>query len=124
MNSGLLSEDTLGWGRGQGVTIMFNECRHVLTSGRKCKAAALRGQVYCYYHTPARRYAASRFTRRESLKFPSLKDTAGVQSALNQVLRSLATRRIDVRQAGLYLHGLQLAAQLAVKSHHKPEGQD
>ncbi len=43
-----------------------------------------------------------------------------VQSALNHVLRSLATRRIDARQAGLYLHGLQLAAQLAVKSHDKP----
>ena len=80
----------------------------------------LRGQAYCYYHTPARRYAASRFTRREPLKFPSLKDTAGVQSALSQVLGSLATRRIDPRHAGLYLHGLQLAVRLAVESDDKP----
>jgi hypothetical protein len=103
---------------------MPNECRHILTSGHKCKAAALRGQAYCYYHTPARRSAASRFTRKEPLKFPSLKDTAGVQSGLNQVLRSLATRRIDPRHAGLYLHGLQLAARLARKSEDKPEGQE
>jgi hypothetical protein len=60
----------------------------------------------------------------EPLKFPSLKDTAGVQSGLNQVLRSLATRRIDPRHAGLYLHGLQLAARLARKSEDKPEGQE
>jgi len=99
---------------------MLNECRHILTTGRKCKAAALRGQAYCYYHTPTRRYAASRLTRREPLKFPSLKDTAGVQSALSQVLRSLATRRINPRQAGIYLHGLQLAARFAAKSDGKP----
>jgi hypothetical protein len=34
-------------------------------------------------------------------------------SALSQVLRSLATRRIEPRHAGLYLHGFQLAARLA-----------
>jgi len=99
---------------------MVNECRHILTTGHKCKAAALRGQAYCYYHTPARRYAAGRLTRRGSLKFPSLKDTAGVQSALSLVLGSLGTGRIGPRQAGVYLHGLQLAARFAVKSDGKP----
>jgi hypothetical protein len=44
---------------------MFLECRHILTSGHKCKAAALRGQQFCYSYMPARRYAASRFTQRE-----------------------------------------------------------
>ncbi len=28
---------------------MFNECPHILTSGHKCKAAALRGKAFCYY---------------------------------------------------------------------------
>ena len=28
---------------------MYNECRHILTSGHKCKAAALRGQAFCYF---------------------------------------------------------------------------
>jgi hypothetical protein len=51
-----------------------------------------------------------------ALKFPSLKDTAGVQSDLG----SLATRRINLRHAGLYLQGLQRAAQLAVKFDDKP----
>jgi hypothetical protein len=44
---------------------MFLECRHILTSGHKCKSPALRDQQFCYSYMPARRYAASRFTQRE-----------------------------------------------------------
>jgi hypothetical protein len=95
---------------------MYNECRHILTSGHKCKAAALRGQAFCYYHTAARRFATTYTSPADPLLLPSTEDTAGVQLALNQVLRSLASNRIDRRQAGVYFYGLQLAARLAQKS--------
>ena len=99
---------------------MFNECRHILTSGHKCKAAALRGQAFCYYHTAARRYANVRTTSVDPLLLPSIEDTAGVQIAVNQVLRALASRRIDRRHAGVYFYGLQIAARLALKSDEEP----
>jgi hypothetical protein len=98
---------------------MFNECRHILTSGSKCKAAALRGQAFCYFHTIARRYANGPNTSFDSLKMPSIEDTAGVQVAINQVLRGLGTRSIDRRQAGIFFYGLQIAARLARKSEQK-----
>ncbi|HMG87498.1 MAG TPA: hypothetical protein VK574_17320 [Terracidiphilus sp.] len=99
---------------------MFNECRHILTSGHKCKAAALRGKAFCYYHTAARRYTNISTTSVDPLLLPSTDDTAGVQIAINQVLRGLASRRIDPRHAGVYFYGLQIAARLAGKSDEKP----
>jgi hypothetical protein len=98
---------------------MFNECRHILTSGQKCKAAALRGQAFCYFHTAARRYANTRTTSVDPLLLPSTEDTAGVQIAINQVLRAFASHRIDRRHAGVYFYGLQIAARLARKSDAK-----
>lgn len=98
---------------------MFNECRHILTSGHKCKAPALRGQAFCYYHTAARRYSRTSTTSAEPLLLPSTEDTAGVQLAINQVLRSLASQRIDRRHAGTFFYGLQIAAWLASKSDEK-----
>jgi hypothetical protein len=99
---------------------MFNECRHILTSGHKCKAAALRGQAFCYFHTAARRYANISTTSVEPLLLPSTEDTAGVQIAINQVLRAFASHRIDRRHAGVYFYGLQIAARLARKSNPPP----
>ena len=99
---------------------MFNECRHILTSGYKCKAAALRGMAFCYYHTAARRYANGPNSAFGSLRMPSIEDTAGVQIAINQVLRGLGTHTIDRRQAGVFFYGLQIAARLARKTEDKP----
>ena len=92
---------------------MFNECRHILTSGNKCKAAALRGQAFCYFHTAARRYTSISTTSAKPLLLPPTEDTAGVQIAINQVLRALASHRIDRRKAGVYFYGRQIAARLA-----------
>jgi hypothetical protein len=99
---------------------MFNECRHILTTGYKCKAAALRGQAFCYFHTAARRYARTSATSAEPLLFPSIEDAGGVKIALNQVLRGLGSHRIDRRHAGVLFYGLQIAARLACKSDEKP----
>ncbi|MGA8086061.1 MAG: hypothetical protein WCA10_02070 [Terracidiphilus sp.] len=98
---------------------MFNECRHILTSGHKCKAAALRGKAFCYYHTADRRYATTSTSSVDPLLIPTIEDAAGVQVAINQVFRGLASRRIDRRQAGVYFYGLQIAARLARKSDEK-----
>ena len=98
---------------------MFNECRHILTSGHKCKAPALRGKAFCYFHTATRRYSRTSTTSAEPLLLPSTEDAAGVQLAINQVLRSYAFKRIDRRQAGTFFYGLQIAARLAGKPDEK-----
>jgi hypothetical protein len=99
---------------------MFIECRHILTSGHKCKSPALRGQHFCYFHAADRRYATTSTAIVDPLLIPTIEDTAGVQIAINQVFRGLALRRLDRRQAGVYFYGLQIAARLAHKSDQKP----
>lgn len=93
---------------------MFKECRHILTSGFKCRAAALRGKSFCYYHTASRRLAGIKTF--SSILLPSVEDASGVQAAIDQVLRSYASRAIDRRQAGVFFYGLQIAAGLARKT--------
>jgi hypothetical protein len=29
---------------------MYNECRHIFTSGKKCQSPALKEQNFCYFH--------------------------------------------------------------------------
>jgi hypothetical protein len=99
---------------------MFIECRHILTSGHKCKSPALRGQAYCYFHTANRRYATTSTTAVDPLLLPNIEDAAGVQVTINQVFRGLASRRIDRRQAGIHFYGLQIAARFARKADEKP----
>lgn len=99
---------------------MFQECRHILPSGYKCKSPALRGQSFCYYHNAARRLARISRTSAEPLIFPSIEDSSGVQIALNEVLRDLGAHRIDQKKAGVFFYGLQIAARLARKSDEKP----
>lgn len=99
---------------------MYKECRHIQPSGHKCKSPALRGQSFCYYHTSARRLARISRTSAEPLLFPSIEDTGGVQIALNQIFREFGAHRLDRRQAGVYLYGLQIAAGIARKSDEKP----
>jgi hypothetical protein len=98
---------------------MFIECRHILPRGTKCKSPALRGKVYCYFHDCLRRFEQDglRLTE-EPLCLPPLEDARGIQMALGQILTALGSARLDTRKAGLYLYGLQLAAQLLA---HLPE---
>ena len=93
---------------------MFAECRHIQPTGYKCRAAALRGTPYCYFHTSlyqARNPSAT--DSNDPISLPSIEDHRGVQIALQQVLGALGSSRLDPRRAGLYIRGLQLAIRLA-----------
>jgi hypothetical protein len=92
---------------------MFQECRHILTSGFKCKAPALGGQVFCYFHTKAHHYRQARVDALNPLPIPAIEDTAGIQIAVNQVIRQLSLNRLDQRKASTLLYGLQLSSRLA-----------
>jgi len=56
----------------------------------------------------------------DPLLFPSIEDAAGVQIALNQVIRQFGAHRLDRKHAGVFFYGLQIAARLARKSDQKP----
>jgi hypothetical protein len=92
---------------------MVIECRHILPKGTKCKSPALNGHVYCYFHDRLQLFEQDgRRDEQEPLYLPSLEDASGIQMAITQVLAALGSGRVDTRKAGLYLYGLQLAAQL------------
>lgn len=95
---------------------MFNECRHIKPTGFKCKSPALRNMSYCYYHGALHRVRhPSALHNNEPISLPSLEDRSGVQIALQHILESLSSSRIDTRRAGLYLRGLRIAADLTAK---------
>lgn len=94
---------------------MYALCRHIMPSGARCGSPALRGQDFCYYHRHFRLTAIRNRSIYEPLRLPSLDDPRGVQIAIAEVLEALANSRIDPRHAGLYLYGIQIAAQVAAR---------
>ena len=93
---------------------MHKECRHIKPDGAKCKAAALTGKPYCYFHNSlhllkVRKGSAPK--KKQSIDLPLIEDRASIQLALSQILSSLAFDSLDPRRAGQLLYGLQIAAQ-------------
>jgi hypothetical protein len=82
-----------------------------MPSGNKCHAAALRGTPYCYFHTRVHHLAKPKPELKNApLKLPVLEDRSAIQLALSQILDAFASARIDSKQAGLLLYGLQIAS--------------
>ncbi|MGC1421591.1 MAG: hypothetical protein WA815_04530 [Terracidiphilus sp.] len=91
---------------------MYNECRHIMPSGKKCHSPALRDKPFCYYHTNLHRLGDPSSPEAKQHLLP-IEDTSGIQIALTQVLGALNSPHMDTRRAGLLLYGLQIATQLA-----------
>jgi hypothetical protein len=87
------------------------ECRHILTTGQKCHAIALRGRPFCYNHARGRTIAAQNLHLDQSLILPPIEDHASALMAMNQVLAAFAAGRIDAKAAGRYIYGIQIARQ-------------
>lgn len=95
---------------------MYNECRHIFTSGRKCQSPALSDQPFCYYHGNTRKRpvpAAQPYldVRDCALALPALEELDAIQLALSDVVLSLAANRIEPRRARILIYGLQVASQ-------------
>lgn len=112
---------------------MYNECRHIMPSGKKCHSPALREKPYCYYHTNLHRLGDPSKPAAKELPVPAIEDANGIQIALTQVLGALNSPYMDTRRASLLLYGLQIATQLtkrvsslspseAVRSHSEENG--
>ena len=102
---------------------MFQQCRHILPSGERCRAAALRGQQYCYFHNKLHSLSNPTAGEMKSVAMPPIEDASGIQLALAQVLSALTSPSIDTRRARLMLYGLQIAAQVLSRSGVKDPAQ-
>lgn len=93
----------------------FKYCNHIKENGTYCRAGALRGRDYCYFHlrVRARRLAMAQ-ARAEgnawNLQLPPLEDMHAVQSSIMQVIEALAAGVVDQRRARLMLQALQMAS--------------
>jgi hypothetical protein len=99
---------------------MYNECRHIFISGKKCGSPALKDQNFCFYHTTARKRqkrAADNQPydranpKNTALALPSLDEGDAIQLAISEVVLALASNAIDPRRARILLYGLQIASQ-------------
>ena len=96
---------------------MYNECRHIFTSGKKCQSPALLEQDFCYFHRSYRtRKAADPYDPYGPASIsihnlPQLEDADAIQLAISDVVLALAANRIDPRRARILLYGLQIASQ-------------
>ncbi len=95
---------------------MYEECRHIKTSGTRCGSPALKGRAYCYFHfrTHQQRHrAVDRYAEFVSYKFDVavLEDRAAIQIAISEVVAAMARDYMDHKRGGKILYGLQLALQ-------------
>ena len=98
---------------------MYNECRHIFTSGKKCQSPALHDQNFCYFHGNTRKRPARKDDAYEPYippqdtahNLPPLEDADAIQLAISDVVLALAANRIDPRRARILIYGLQVASQ-------------
>ncbi len=102
----------------------FYECQHVRSSGKKCRAIAIRGHRFCYFHLQARRAqhsatpavtvaneAIAPAPLAATIALPMLEDRSALQIALSEVLRAVAANQIDTNRGWLLLSGLRIASE-------------
>jgi hypothetical protein len=94
---------------------MYNECRHIMPSGKRCHSPALRDKAYCYYHFKLHRIANPTSGEANQIGVSTIEDARGIQIALTQVLGALNSPYMDTRRAGLILYGLQIATKLTAR---------
>ena len=88
-------------------------CRHLYADGHRCGSPALRRETFCYYHHTNRPPVQNPRLRKQERNEFALSDPAdrtALQLSLGEVLRLIASNRIDPRRAGLLLYGLQIAS--------------
>lgn len=95
--------------------MLYAECRHIMTSGKKCEAPALKGEHFCYYHNRLHSDAKKPVTPMDSIDIPVIEDHCTLQIVLAQVLKQMVNGNIDRHRAGLLLYGLQIAAQTVAR---------
>jgi hypothetical protein len=90
---------------------MYMACRHIMPNGRRCKAAALNGALFCYFHARIHSLGNDPQARLGNLRLPVPEDPAAIQLSIAQICDSLINARIDAKRAGQLLYAMQIASQ-------------
>ena len=98
----------------------FIECRHIMTNGCKCRAAALRHKPYCLHHAKLH-FRTSAKRRMKEFTGSDLHDLNALRRATAKALEALSSPMVDTRRAGLLIYGLHLAANLEKRVHTHPQ---
>jgi hypothetical protein len=99
----------------------YQECRHIMPSGKHCKSPAMRGSAFCYFHARAQRPKGPGRPRESRIEIPARLDDRGIRKTLDSILKALAAGHISARRASILLFGLQMASGLPSLG---PEGFD
>lgn len=85
-------------------------CRHVLHSGKRCKAIARKESDFCFFHGRNRgKLRTFGSTKDPIFDYQPLEDRASINTMLNNVLCAFNNHFIEEKAARIYLYGIQLA---------------
>ena len=92
----------------------YELCRHIKANGKRCKAAALTSEYWCYFHSRThfrhRNVLSSKpVTTPTPLSIPVLEDRESVQVAISLVAGAIATGHLDDKRATTLIRVLTLA---------------
>jgi hypothetical protein len=90
-------------------------CKHVKTNGTQCRSPALKGKELCFYHeknrpAPAELYMDGERYCDSQIMVPVFEDAHSIQTMIQLVVSLMLSRRIERKDAGLVLYGLQIAS--------------
>ena len=91
--------------------MLIRNCRHMMPTGATCQSPATRDSAYCYYHLRLHSHHPRPLKPKDLPKLEKLDSPHGIHVAITQVLNGLLARKIDPRQAGRALYGIQIASQ-------------
>lgn len=89
---------------------MYNACRHIKSSGDRCKSPVLHGRNFCFFHD--RLHSDALGAKFGPLKLPVSEDFSSILLALNRISSAIIDSRIDARRAAQLIWIQQLALQV------------
>jgi len=89
-------------------------CQQMKYNGEPCRAAALRGKKFCYYHLHAgplpEQIENLAVIPKVQFHLPLLDDATSIQATITLVCEHLLHRRLEPKKAGIRLYALQVAS--------------
>lgn len=89
---------------------MYNACRHIKSSGGRCKSPALHGRNFCFFHD--RLHSDALAAKFGPLRLPVSEDFSSILLALNRIANAIIDSRIDAKRAAQLIWIQQLALQV------------
>jgi len=96
---------------------MYNACRHIKSSGNRCKSPAMHGRNFCFFHD--RLHTDDLAAKFGPLRLPVSEDLSSILLALNRISCAIIDSRIDARRAAQLIWIQQLALQVVNRRHSR-----